>query len=376
MRIASGALLLGVACAALITAATAANGPPKGTVLPLVAISRSTGAFVAFPRARAIEDQSLYGGGIEAVAADGRGGWYVGGDFTSLGNVRCKNLAHVRADLTVDPAWCPRPDDAIAAIFRSGGTLYVSGDSLSRIAGRARHGVAAFDIATGRLAAWNPNVHGEVYNFAASPDGSVIYLGGSFLRVGGKTRTNVAAVDSRSGLPTAFAPNANAGEHGDSVEWLAATRAEVYVEGVFTRAGGSSAPDGTAALDARTGRQGFRWDVPDGLVPWSGSVVVGDTVFVSGDFGRFLGEPRNGLAAFAGRTGRLLPWSPMNTRVGVDAITAWGNTVVGALTNGYVAAFDRRTGARVWMSKVRLGNRSATWQVAAAGDLVVLGSTP
>src|SRR3954465_9991735 len=42
-------------------------------------------------------------GAVEAVAPDGSGGWYLGGDFKSVGGVPRTDLAHVRADHTLDP---------------------------------------------------------------------------------------------------------------------------------------------------------------------------------------------------------------------------------------------------------------------------------
>ena len=42
-----------------------------------------------------------------AVAPDGAGGYYVGGRFSAVGGVPRKNIAHVLADGSVDPAFAP-----------------------------------------------------------------------------------------------------------------------------------------------------------------------------------------------------------------------------------------------------------------------------
>ena len=43
-------------------------------------------------------------GEVLAAAGDGAGGWFIGGRFQKVGGVTCPRLAHVRADLTVNPA--------------------------------------------------------------------------------------------------------------------------------------------------------------------------------------------------------------------------------------------------------------------------------
>jgi hypothetical protein len=44
-----------------------------------------------------------------AVVPDGAGGYYLGGRFTAVGGEPRKNLAHVLAGGSVDPAFTPRP---------------------------------------------------------------------------------------------------------------------------------------------------------------------------------------------------------------------------------------------------------------------------
>ena len=46
-------------------------------------------------------------GDVLTVANDGQGGWYIGGTFTLVGGILRTNLAHIRSDRTVDPAWSP-----------------------------------------------------------------------------------------------------------------------------------------------------------------------------------------------------------------------------------------------------------------------------
>src|SRR6266508_2077415 len=73
-------------------------GPRTG---PGVGIDASTGKSIGLPE--------VSGGKAEgaAVADDGAGGWYIGGDFTWVGGLERHNVAHIRGDGRVDPGWNP-----------------------------------------------------------------------------------------------------------------------------------------------------------------------------------------------------------------------------------------------------------------------------
>ena len=79
------------------------------------------------------------GGEVRAVVADGRGGWYIGGTFTSVGDQRRWGLAHVTSQGTVDTSFNPAVTTlsgapaAVNALVLSdaapdAGTLYVGGE--------------------------------------------------------------------------------------------------------------------------------------------------------------------------------------------------------------------------------------------------------
>src|ERR1700730_9762595 len=62
-------------------------------------------------------------GTLQAVASDGTGEWYVGRLFTHVGGVPRNNIAHIRADHSVDPAFDPNANDGIHALAVSGSTV-------------------------------------------------------------------------------------------------------------------------------------------------------------------------------------------------------------------------------------------------------------
>jgi hypothetical protein len=92
---------------------------------------------------------------IRDIETDGRGGWFVAGNFTSLGGVDCPELVHVLASLRVDPDWCPRVvGGTVYLLARAGQTLYFSGD-FDSVGGVRRASLAAVDTKTGSLTSWH-----------------------------------------------------------------------------------------------------------------------------------------------------------------------------------------------------------------------------
>lgn len=163
-----------------------------------------------------------------------------------------------------------------------------------------RSNILSFDIRTGNLSSFAPQVNGVIRAVAASPDGTRLYIGGAFTTVNGQTRHNIAALDPVSG---ALVPGFNAAVGGTGVYGIAATSSTVYATGLFTQANGVA---------------------------------------------------RSNLAAFATADGALRPWAPTTDRQG-DAIVIdpdGSHVIVGGrfyLTNGVVqrglAALDPVTGA-------------------------------
>src|SRR3954468_23414359 len=67
-------------------------------------------------------------GAVEAVAPDGSGGWYLGGGFKSAGGVSRTDIAHIRADHTLDPAWAPSTNSEVRALAVGNGFVVAGGD--------------------------------------------------------------------------------------------------------------------------------------------------------------------------------------------------------------------------------------------------------
>jgi hypothetical protein len=143
-------------------------GPYTGYGVP---INTSTGQPVSvFPKIN---------GRVDAVCADGNGGWFVGGYFSIVGGVARNSIAHILSNGSVDPAWDPNANSEVLALAISGTAVYAGG-AFNNIGGQNRQSIAALDATTGNALAWNPNANGRVLSLAVN--GTAVYAGGAFYR--------------------------------------------------------------------------------------------------------------------------------------------------------------------------------------------------
>jgi hypothetical protein len=92
------------------------------------------------------------GGDVHAAIPDEHGGWFIGGDFTSVGGEAIPRLAHVKPDGTVDADWVPAPNNAVLALALDSTTsadkwaLYAGGRFTGVAGGNTRHYLATWRI--------------------------------------------------------------------------------------------------------------------------------------------------------------------------------------------------------------------------------------
>ncbi len=111
-------------------------------------------------------------GAVNAVIADGSGGWYIGGEFTFIGNTPRKHIARLNSDGTLD-SWNPGADNDVHALMISGNLIYAGG-TFTNIGGAARNRIAALDTTTGLASAWNPDANDKVTCF--TKNNNVVYV--------------------------------------------------------------------------------------------------------------------------------------------------------------------------------------------------------
>jgi hypothetical protein len=408
-----GALVVGSARSAmgLVRVARATGGPstipihtwvPNGSVEALVRvggtvyvggdftrISPPTGSGVVFASASGKQEPAWptvtgtgYRGAVQAVAPDGAGGWYIGGNFDRVDGIPIHGLAHIRGDRSVDRAWRIPGMDDVRALVAFGSTLYVGG-CFEGVAGGKTDFLLALNMHTRKPLSRQLRVGGCVEALAVS--GPTVYIGGWFRRIEGGPRLALAAIDAESGRVREWDPRLRVdpcmtakilghGECDDSpqVEAIAVADGRVFVGGFFDHAGGGRR-GGLAALDQGTGKAVLptpkaELDI-DGYRGVKALAVLGSKLYVGGRFARIGGRLRSGLAAVDLRSGRVTRWQPGQLG-SVSALAVQGNRLYSAGQS--LVAFDGQTGRRLGWSPDPNGDALAL--AATSSRLYVGGS--
>ncbi len=323
-------------------------GPITGSGAP---IDSATGAVIpSFPQVA---------GQVNAIAADGQGGWFIGGLFTTVGGVARANLAHIRADNSLSP-WNPATDGQVLTMALDNGTLYVGG-GFANAGGAARARVAAIDTASGLATAWNPGASDLVRTLIVS--GSTVYLGGRFLVAGGVSRTRLAAIDVATGTANAWNPGANL-----DVFTLVSSQGRLYAGGTFTVIGGRSRTR-LAAIDS-TSNIATAWN-PGANAQVSTLVIRGDSIWVGGTFTQLAGQTRNRLGMLLASAPTATSWNP-GASAAVSALVLSGSSLyaggdfltIAGQARSRLAAFDVDTGTLT------------AWDPGAFGSVLSLATSP
>lgn len=306
------------------------------------------------------------GGWLNAVAADGSGGWFIGGLFTHVGGVARTNLAHIRSDHSVDPNFNPSLNDAVTTLAVSGSTVYAAG-LFTSINGQTRNRIAALNAADGSVTTFNPNANAAVNTIVLSADGSIIYAGGRFTMIGGQPRLSIAALNASNGSATAtFNPSATGTLGNGVVDALAISGSTLYVGGSFNTIGGQPR-DNIAALSLGVPLDGVAVPTFNPKPSRSGCAacgsvaalaVSGSTVYAGGLFDTIGGQKRNYLAGLNAAEGTATAFNPSpngNIRaLAVSASTLYvagsfksndGSLSIGGQARNYAAAFNLADGA-------------------------------
>ncbi len=270
-------------------------GPRTGGFVP---IESATGAVTGnFP---------IVDGVVSASVADGSGGWFIGGTFERVGSTARMNLAHIRADGSLDSAWNPGVDGAVWTLARTGSTLYIGG-AFNTVGGLPRYYAAALDVSSGAVTGWAPNPNSTVSTLVAS--GATLYVSGSFSVIAGQQRNHLAAFDTASGLLGAWNPNVDGGSFIATVNAIVPAGSTVFIGGQFVSVGGQQRSS-LAALDATTGAAlGWNPSVSAGGVVAT-LALAGSTVYVGGQFSSIAGVARLGAASLDAASGAVKAWQP------------------------------------------------------------------
>ncbi len=330
---------------------------------------------------------------VLAVASDGSGGWFIGGDFTVVEGVARNRIAHILADGTLDSAWNPFVGyGSVLALATSGTTLYAGGGfTADDGSAYSRNHLAAIDIdpasaSYGKSISWNPNVSGTVYALAIT--GSTLYAGGKFTTLGGGTyaRNRLAAIDinpasASYGQPTSWNPNAS-----NYVRSLAISGSTLYAGGDFTTLGGGTyARNHLAAIDIDPASASYgqptSWN-PNASNYVRSLAISGSTLYAGGDFTTLGGGTyaRNHLAAIdidpaSASYGQPTSWNP-NASGGIYSM-ALSNSIL--YVGGYFKTFNGGVYPRNNLAAIDIDPASASygqptsWDPSASSTVYALG---
>jgi hypothetical protein len=279
-----------------------------------------------------------FNGTVNTVIPDGAGGFYVGGNFTSVTDAVATyttgytRLVRLTPAGLVDPAFsCPMGAEVRAIALDSTG-LYVGGDFFSANAfggaTRLRIGrVRPFDHATpGAVDAWRPDVNNMVS--CLTIHGGKLYLGGRFTSTGGtgadytsRTRNRIARITTGA---TATCDDWRPDFNGEVTTTLLDDSGKLYVGGWFSTTGGTGADyasttrnriarittGATASCDAW--RPDFSSVVTTALLDDSGKLYVGGWFSTTGGTGAdYTSRTRNRIARITtGATATCDDWRP------------------------------------------------------------------
>jgi hypothetical protein len=195
---------------------------------------------------------------VDSLASDPRGGWFVSGRFSCMGDRRVPPLVRLTPAGSLDRRWKPELPRGVAGgkLVRFGDTLYVAN----------WYAVAALDVDTGALK-WVARASGGDGVKAIAVAGRAVYVGGDFNRIGGNRRQSFAVLDPRTGRTRPWRGRALKLDIGS----LALAGGYLYVGGDTT----------VIRIDARTGRVA-RWTPGRDLGPAEKMIVTHGFVITTG----------------------------------------------------------------------------------------------
>jgi hypothetical protein len=253
------------------------------------------------------------------VVADGQGGWFVAGPFSSIGGVARSYLAQIDSTGNVT-SWNPNPNATVYDIELVGNNVIAAGDFYT-VGGQTRPKLAAINRYTGLANSWAPaptGTNAACYSLKLHND--TLYVGGTFTTISGLTRNDAAAytVSNFSILP--FDLNNISQDYtsnfvikGDKIFFIS------KYFGAFS----------LKVANVSTGT----------VLPWNSSMdsgsgsaydieIYNNELFVAGYFTTIANQVRNGFAIFDVNTLSLLPVDSSFHLTTVDRMTIIGDTLI------------------------------------------------
>ena len=209
-----------------------------------------------------------------------------------------------KLDLTTgnyDPAFVLPLNTTVQAYALSGNTLYVGGLFSDSVVQELRK----FDATTGVPdASFDAAVSFDAVVYDLALSGNALYVAGDFQHKGSQARPGVVKLDATTGaLDATFAPPGNWSVSAGGIRALQLLNGSLYVAGNFIVSGGRAAMR-IAKLDATTGALDSTFTQPTGLNALASTMcMVGNVLYVGGQFQAYRGTPASNLAKLNVLTG-------------------------------------------------------------------------
>ncbi|MBK9604996.1 MAG: Ig-like domain repeat protein [Betaproteobacteria bacterium] len=272
-------------------------------------------------------------GTVAAIARDGTGRTVIGGSFQFMGDgltVR-NNLARLDAAGNLDAAWAPEPNNPVNALALDGSGNVYAGGQFTVVGGQPRQFIARL-AATGAGAAdpaWNPNADGMIGALAFDQANGTLYAGGAFANIGGQARASLAkipAAGTGAADPT-WNPNPTVGLVAFPITALALDGSgKLYTGGTFTNVGGQPRNNIARLATSGTGAADAGWNPNADAAVAAFALDTGGSVYVGGSFSNIGGLARTGIARLSIATGLADPvWNPSGFGVGAIALDGSGH---------------------------------------------------
>lgn len=230
---------------------------------------------------------------------DGSGGWYLGGEFTEVGDSLRNRVAHILPNGEVG-SWNPNANGTVHAILKVNDTIFIAG-GFNQVGSQSVNQIAAIDSGSGMALNWTiPSLAGSI-NCIAATDTS-LFIGGSFTTVGGQTRSRLAEVYRATNGLTSWTSTADA-----TVNQIQLQGNTLYVCGNFTSLGGQTR-NRIGAVSTATGNA-TSWS-PNSNDVVNDMVLANGLLYAAGAFTSIGGQFRNRIAALSLTTGIATSFNP------------------------------------------------------------------
>lgn len=222
----------------------------------------------------------------------------------------------------------PYPIPQIVDVDVSAGRIIAVGE-FTGINGRKRNGIAVFDEKTGELTETDPNKNWlDHYSFLSANYssvqcvGSIAYIGGMDNFIGRKSIDGLAACDILTGeiqkWEVACLRQKPGAQYPSKI--LYADQSRIFVLGSLGSIGHQIISRNGLVELSNSGDRILEWNpnfskyvrqhYSDTVVQISSILIIGNIIYIGGDFDSVNGVARKNLCAFERTTRRLLPWNP------------------------------------------------------------------